>query len=68
MREIKYINFENVVGFFFNRQWDPLLHCNRLGNFSSQFVMEDFSFENKFCQHYKYLRKNAEVFVNFDID
>ena len=30
--------------------------------------MDDFSFENKFCQHFKYLRKNAEVFVSFNID
>ena len=29
--------------------------------------MDDFSFENKFCQHFKYLRENAEVFVSFNI-
>ena len=30
--------------------------------------MDDFSFENKFCQHFKYLRENPEVFVSFNID
>ena len=30
--------------------------------------MDDFSFENKFCQHFKYLRENTEAFVSFNID
>ena len=30
--------------------------------------MDDFSFENKFCQHFKYLRENAEVFVSLNMD
>ena len=30
--------------------------------------MDDFLFENKFCQHFKYLRENSEVFVSFNID
>ena len=30
--------------------------------------MDDFLFENKFCQHFKYLRENTEVFVSFSID
>ena len=30
--------------------------------------MDDFSFENKFCQHFKYLRENAELIVSFNID
>ena len=33
-----------------------------------KFIMEDFSsFEDKVCQHYKYLRENVEVFVSFNI-
>ena len=30
--------------------------------------MNDFWFENKFCQHFQYLRENTEVFVRFNID
>ena len=30
--------------------------------------MADFLFENKFCQDYKYLKENVEVFVSFNID
>ena len=30
--------------------------------------MKDFSIKNKFCQHYKYLRENVEVFASFNID
>ena len=30
--------------------------------------MDDFLFENKFCQHLKYLQENSEVFVSFNID
>lgn len=30
--------------------------------------MDDFWFENKFCQHFQYLRENTEVFVRFNID
>ena len=30
--------------------------------------MDGFSFENKFCQHFKYLRENVEVFVSFNTD
>ena len=30
--------------------------------------MNDFSFEITFCQHFKYLRENTEVFVSFNID
>ena len=30
--------------------------------------MDDFWFENKFCQHFQYLRENREVFVRFNID
>ena len=30
--------------------------------------MEDFLFEDKSCQHYKYLRESIEVFVSFDIN
>ena len=30
--------------------------------------MEDFLFEDKFSQHFKYLRENFEVFVSFNID
>lgn len=28
----------------------------------------DFSFEDKFCEHFKVLRDCFEVFVSFDID
>ena len=30
--------------------------------------MDDFLIENTFGQHFKYLRENTEVFVNFNID
>ena len=30
--------------------------------------MEEFLFEEKFCQHFKYLRGNVEALVNFNID
>ena len=30
--------------------------------------MDDFSYENKFCRHFKYLRGNTEVFVSFNIE
>ena len=30
--------------------------------------MDDFLFEDKFCQHFKYLRENVEVFVSFNIN
>ena len=30
--------------------------------------MDDFWFENKFWQHFKYLRENAQLLVSFNID
>ena len=30
--------------------------------------MDGFSFKNKLCQYFKYLRENAEVFVSFNTD
>ena len=30
--------------------------------------MDGFLFENKFCQYFRYLRENAEVFVSLNTD
>ena len=30
--------------------------------------MDDFSFENNFCQYFKCLRENTELFVSFSIN
>ena len=30
--------------------------------------MDGFLFENKFCQYFRYLRKNAKVFVSLNTD
>ena len=66
--EPDYIVFKNVVEFVLTRQRDLLVRCNSLDNFSSQFIMEDVLFEEKFRQHYKFLRENVEAFVSFNID
>ena len=33
-----------------------------------QFIMDDFSFEQQFCNHFKFLRENKKVILSFNID
>ena len=55
--------------FVLTRQRDPHVRCESLEKICQfQFIMNDFWFENKFCQHFQYLRENTEVFVRFNID
>ena len=62
---IRYIDHENVAEFVLTQQRDLSLRCESLGKW---IIMDGFSFQNKFCQHFEYLRENAKVFVSFNID
>ena len=65
---INYIRHENVVEFLLTQR-DPLVRCENLGKICQlQFIMDDFLFDNKIFQHFKYLMENSELFASFNID